>query len=332
MLRRGYIMMKVCSMGEILIDFTPSGMSDKGNVLFERNPGGGPANVAVAVSMLGAPSFFMGKAGNDEFGRFLKKTLLDKNVNTSGMLFSQEVNTTLAFVQLDASGNRNFSFYRNPGADMMFSTDDINYKIIDECDIVHISSVSMTDEPARTATKTVAKYAYDNGKIVSFDPNLRELLWKDLADARKQIKSLLKFTHVLKVSEEEVKFLTGKNDLKAAVEELYETGIPLVFATLGPAGCLYKHASGSEKLNTYDTKVVDTTGSGDAFVGAVLYKLVELNKRPEQLTNNEVYEITDFANAAGAFAATAKGAIPSLPTKEQVEQCKKNTSLLEREI
>ncbi len=322
-------MMKVCSMGEILIDFTPSGTSAKGNVLFERNPGGGPANVAVAASMLGVPSFFMGKAGNDEFGRFLKQTLVDKNVDASGMLFSDEVNTTLAFVQLDSSGNRSFSFYRNPGADMMFSADDINYKIIDECDIVHISSVSMTSEPSRTATKTVAEYAFDKGKTVSFDPNLRELLWKDLDDAYEQIKSIFKFTHILKVSEEEARFLTGEDDLETAVVKLSETGIPLVFATLGAAGCIYRHASGTGRLSTYDTRVVDTTGSGDAFVGAVLYKMAELDKRPEQLTKSEVHEITDFANAAGAFAATEKGAIPSLPTKDQVEQCRKNTPLLE---
>jgi fructokinase len=318
-------------MGEVLIDFTPSGISPAGNILFERNPGGGPANVAVAVSMLGAPAAFMGKVGEDIFGRFLRQTLLEKKVDLSGLISTDEVNTTLAFVQLDSKGNRSFSFYRNPGADMMFSKGEINFGLLDESDIIHVSSVSMTDEPSRSATAAVAKYAHEKNKIVSFDPNLRELLWKDLDDAKTQIRSMFKYTHILKVSGEESEFLTGATDVETAAEKLFNEGIPLVFITMGPKGCYYKHKSGSCRMKTYDTKVVDTTGSGDAFVGAVLYKIAKLNKNPGELNEGEIREIVDFANAAGSFTASAKGAIPSLPTVEQVEECRKKTPILKEE-
>ncbi|MFO7612039.1 MAG: carbohydrate kinase [Clostridia bacterium] len=321
-------MNEICCMGEVLIDFTPAGISENGNTLFERNPGGGPANVAVAASVLGAPAMFMGKVGNDEFGRFLERTLKDRNVDTSGLVHDFDSNTTLAFVQLDKNGNRSFSFYRSPGADMMYSEADIDYGIIDRCGILHFSTVSMTQEPSRTATRKVVEYAREKGRIISFDPNLRELLWDSLEEAKTVISSMLQYADILKISKEELEFLTGKDDVEEATEEIFNKGIGLIFSTLGPDGCYYRHRNGRGHLQTYNTKVVDTTGSGDAFAGAVLYKTHMLDKHPSILGNGELYEIADFANAAGACAATGKGAIPSMPGLEQIEKCRRTTPLL----
>ncbi len=321
-------MLKVCCVGEILIDFTPAGISENGNILFERNPGGGPANVAASVATFGTPVSFMGMAGNDDFGKFLRRTLDDRNVDMSGFVFSDSAKTSLAFVQLDESGNRSFSFYRKNGADLMFSEKDINYKLIDECDILHFSSVSMTYEPARSATRKAAEYASSKGKIVSFDPNLRELLWDNTDEAKEVITSMLDYAGILKISGEELYFLTGLEDIKEATEELFNRGIPLIFSTLGPKGCYYKHKNGDGLFKTYDTKVVDTTGSGDAFVGAVLHKISVFGKRLDELSRTDLYEITDFANAAGAMAATGKGGIPSMPTVEQTEECRLSIPLL----
>ena len=315
-------MLKICFVGEVLIDFTPAGLSDNGNTMFERNPGGGPANSSVAAAVLGAPSYFMGMAGYDEFGKFLKRTLEDRNVDTTGFVFNKTTNTTLAFVQLDETGNRSFSFYRDPGADMMFSPDDIKYELIDECDILHFSSVSMSKGISREATKAAVEYAKSKGKIISFDPNLRELLWDTLDEAREIISSMIGYADVLKISEEELEFITGESDIESATKILFEKGIPLIFSTLGPGGCYYLHENGSGKVRAYNTKVVDTTGCGDAFVGATLYKIAMQGGKIEELSNADLFDIADFANAAGSTAAITRGGIPSMPTVEQVEECR----------
>lgn len=321
-------MLKICFVGEVLIDFTPAGLSKNGNTLFERNPGGGPANAAVAASVLGAPSYFMGMAGYDEFGKFLKRTFEDKNVDTEGFVYCKTVNTTLAFVQLDETGNRSFSFYRNPGADMMFSESNINYNIIDDCDILHFSSVSMSKGNSRNATRKAVEYAKSKGKLISFDPNLRELLWDNLTEAKEVISSMLSYADVLKISGEELEFITGEKDVEKASEMMFEKGIPLIFSTLGPEGCYFRHKSGSESLRTYATNVIDTTGSGDAFIGAVLYKIAKYGTSLDKLSKADVYDIADFANAAGSTAATVKGGIPSMATVEQVEECRSSIPML----
>ncbi len=321
-------MLKICFIGEVLIDFTPAGLSDNGNTLFERNPGGGPANSAVAASVLGAPSYFMGMAGYDEFGKFLKRTFEDKNVDTKGFVYSKEVNTTLAFVQLDDTGNRSFSFYRNPGADMMFSEDDIDFNIIDKCDLLHFSSVSMSKGKSRNATRKAVEYAKSKGKIISFDPNLRELLWDSLDEAKSIISSMLKYADILKISGEELEFVTGESNIEKATQMLFDKNIPLIFSTLGPDGCYYKHKNGRGYRKAYNTKVIDTTGSGDAFVGAILYKIAEVNGNIGELNNDEVSDIAEFANAAGSLAATIRGGIPSMPTVAQVEECRISVPLL----
>jgi fructokinase len=321
-------MLKICFIGEVLIDFTPAGLSSNGNILFERNPGGGPANAAVAAAVLGAPSYFIGMAGQDMFGTFLKKTFEDKNVDTTGFRYCEDVNTTLAFVQLDETGNRSFSFYRNPGADMMLMEKDVDFDIIDDCDILHFSSVNMSKGESRNTTRKVVDYARAKGKIISFDPNLRELLWDSLDEAKKIIDEMIGYSDILKISGEEIEFLTGEKDIVKATEILFKRNIPLIFTTLGPDGCYYRHENGSGFLRAYATKVVDTTGSGDAFVGAVLYKTAVLGKTLSELTNTEIYEMADFANAAGSVAATIKGGIPSMPDVNRVNECRNTTPLL----
>ncbi|MBN2881902.1 MAG: carbohydrate kinase [Clostridia bacterium] len=321
-------MLKICFIGEVLIDFTPAGLSSNGNILFERNPGGGPANAAVAAAVLGAPSYFIGMAGNDMFGTFLKKTFEDKNVNTAGFRYCEDVNTTLAFVQLDETGNRSFSFYRNPGADMMLTEKDVDFSIIDDCDILHFSSVNMSKGESRNTTRKVVDYARGTGKIISFDPNLRELLWDSLDEAREIIGEMIGYSDILKISGEEIEFLTGEKDIVKATEILFKRNIPLIFTTLGPDGCYYQHKSGSGFLRAYATEVVDTTGSGDAFVGAVLYKTAILEKEISELNNAEIHEMADFANAAGSIAATKKGGIPSMPDVDRVNECRTTTPLL----
>ncbi len=321
-------MLKICFIGEVLIDFTPAGLSSNGNILFERNPGGGPANAAVSAAVLGAPSFFIGMAGQDMFGTFLKKTFEDKNVDTAGFRFCENVNTTLAFVQLDETGNRSFSFYRNPGADMMLSEKDVDFGIVDDCDILHFSSVNMSKGESRNTTRKVVDHAKANGKIISFDPNLRELLWDSLGEAKSVIDEMIGYSDILKISGEEIEFLTGEKDIVKATEMLFKRGIPLIFTTLGPEGCYYRHKNGSGFLQAYATKVVDTTGSGDAFVGAILYKTALLEKKPEDLSKEEISEMADFANAAGSVAATTKGGIPSMPDVDRVNECRNNIPLL----
>jgi fructokinase len=316
-------MHKICFIGKVLIDFTPSGLSENGNILFERNPGGGPANASVSSAVLGAPSYFIGMAGQDMFGEFLKKTFEDRNVNTKGFRFCDDVNTTLAFVQLDETGNRSFSFYRNPGADMMLSEQDVDYSIIDECEILHFSSVNMSKGESRNTNIKVVEYAKSKGKIISFDPNLRELLWDSIDEAREVIDSMLEYSDILKISGEEIEFITGESDIEKATEILFNRGIPLIFTTLGPDGCYFRHKSGKGFRKAYATKVIDTTGSGDAFVGAVLYRIALMEKDISDLYDEEIGEIAEFANAAGSVAATIKGGIPSMPDVEKVNECRR---------
>ncbi|MBN2853440.1 MAG: carbohydrate kinase [Clostridia bacterium] len=321
-------MIKICAIGELLIDFTPVGKSDQGNNLFEQNPGGGPANVAVATSMLGIDTAFIGKVGKDRFGMALQKALTDKKVNMKGLVFSDNVNTTLAFVHLDENNDRSFSFYRKPGADITITDSEVDYHLIDDCELLHFSSVSMTDEPSRTTTVNAVKYAKEKGKLISFDPNLREPLWNSLSEAKEVIQSMLTYADILKISEEELLFLTGENDLLKGCRIIQKLGVSLIFATLGKKGAmyLYKDITGSQK--TYDVKVVDTTGCGDSFVGAVLSKIMTREQRLEHLSKDELDEINRFANLAGSLTAMKKGGVPAMPSLQEVIEFGKKAVML----
>lgn len=321
-------MYDVVALGELLVDFTPAGVSESGSARFERNPGGAPANVLSAVTKLGGKGAFLGKVGNDQFGLFLKEVLDDHGIDTRGLKFSPEVNTTLAFVHLDKNGDRSFSFYRKPGADTTLSPEELELSLIAETKIFHFGSLSLTDEPAKSATKAALEYARKQGKLISYDPNYRPALWKSSGQAKEAMLSVLSYADIIKVSEEELPFLTGTDDLSAGSLRLVEGGAKIVLVTLGPKGCYFRCASGSGLLNTYDTKVVDTTGAGDCFFGAMLRQLSRYAGTLDSIPAEELGAMVDFANAAGALCASRKGAISSMPTAQEIERCMSTTPLL----
>lgn len=318
------MMYDVAALGELLIDFTPGGISQSGNVLFERNPGGAPANVLSAVSKLGGKGAFIGKVGDDQFGIFLKNVLEKHGIETRGLKFSKEVNTTLAFVHLDEHGDRSFSFYRKPGADMMLSPEDLDFDIIDEAKIFHFGSLSMTNEPSKSATKAALEYAKSKGKIITYDPNWRPALWKNDETAKETMLFGLQYADILKISEEELEFLVGTKDVFDGSRQLLDKGVKIVVVTLGPKGCFYHCAAGSGYLSTYDTKVVDTTGSGDSFFGALIYQISRYDGKIDTIRQDELEQMLDFSNAVGSLCATKRGAIDAMPAIDEIEHCRKS--------
>jgi fructokinase len=314
-------MYDVVALGEILIDFTPVGKSDKGNFIFESNPGGAPANVLAALAKLGKKTGFIGKVGRDNFGMFLESVLNENEINTDGMLYSDSIKTTLAFVHLDDKGDRNFSFYRDPGADMMLNKEEIDEKLIEQCKIFHFGSVSMTDEPSKGATLQAIKLARALGKIISFDPNLRPALWKDINVAKNTIIDSLGYADILKISEEELEFITGSKDLVKGSELLSNKyGKMLIFITLGSEGCFYRRGNNCGKVPGYRVNSIDTTGAGDGFLGGMLYRILEMHKELDELSIGEIVEAIRFANGLGAYVTTKKGAISIMPEKHEVER------------
>lgn len=320
--------MDVVALGELLIDFTPHGLSDQGQPLFERNPGGAPANVLAALAKLGHQTSFVGAVGNDAFGAFLIETLRNGGVHADHIKLTDEAQTTLAFVQLDTSGDRSFTFYRKPGADHMLRSRDVDRELIASAKVFHFGSISMTHEPARTATLETARYAREKGVFVSYDPNLRLSLWRDAEQAKEAIIEGMQYADVVKVSEEELHFLTGTDALDAGSRLLMErfANIKLLLVTVGPDGSFCRTAGrGAEAGLTarhtgFKVQTVDTTGSGDAFFGGVLHKLLEEGDPAEPIwTQAKLNGLLAFANAMGALTATGKGAIPSLPGLVQAE-------------
>lgn len=319
----------VVALGELLIDFAPGGTSASGRPLFECNPGGGPPNVLTAVARQGGSAAFIGKVGEDSFGHMLEQTLTDCGISSEGLCFDHEVRTTLAFVSLDETGNRSFSFFRNPGADFMLDQSQVNPELIQSARIFHHSSLSLTHEPARSATMFALKTAKAAGVPISYDPNLRLPLWPSAEAAREQIVTCLPYADILKISDEEFTFLTGESDFETHAPAFAERyGVTLLYVTLGPKGAYYCYKGHCGVLPTYDVKVVDTTGSGDAFIGAVLTKICAMGGDLQALTETQVREITDFANASGSLTARMKGAIPAIPTAEQVLDCMASVPLL----
>lgn len=319
-------MIDVVSLGEILIDFTPSGVNEQGIALFARNPGGAPANVLAMNSKLGGSSAFLGKVGKDAFGAYLRKTLENSGIDTSGLVEDNEIPTTLAFVQLDESGDRSFTFYRKPGADMRLTTAEIRTELIDKCRVFHYGSVSLTDEPCRSAAFEAAAYAKEKGKLISFDPNYRPALWDSENAAREQISRGISSADILKVSEEEMYLITGESNLEAGSKKLIDMGPALVLVSLGAKGAYYRNEACSGILPTYDVKTIDTTGAGDAFVGAMLWQLKDIT--PEEIRHMDPTEEVDFANAAGSLTTTRGGAIPALPTLKEIQDCRWNGEVL----
>lgn len=313
-------MLDLAAIGELLIDFTPSGVSEQGNPLFECNPGGAPANVLAALTRLGGTGAFIGKVGSDTFGNFLYDILKQNGIDHRGLRFDPKVHTTLAFVHLSKTGDRSFSFYRDPGADRMLSYDEVDQDIIGQARAFHFGSVSMTHEPSRSATLGAARLARELGKTISYDPNLRPALWSSLEKAKEVILKGMEYADILKISEDELTFLTGETELEKGAERLadmYKGKILLI--TLGPKGCFFGMDGRFDRLPTYDrVKTIDTTGAGDAFLGGFLFKIRPYFGHLQDLTFEELHDAVNFANAVGSLATTRKGAIPAMPRLEEV--------------
>ncbi len=315
-------MYDIVAIGELLIDFAPGGTTREGAALFERNPGGAPGNVLALAAKLGKKTALISKVGEDQFGRFLKGVMKDIKVDTKGIVTAPDANTTLAFVHLDTKGDRSFSFYRKPGADMLLHKSEVDAGLVKNCTIFHFGTVSMTHNPSREATLFAVEAAKESGALISYDPNLRPPLWDSLEEAKAMIIKGLKYANILKVSREELEFVTGEKDLEKGSEIIRTTyGIPLILVTLGPAGCFYRAGENTGTLPTYDVATVDTTGAGDAFLGAFLYGIIESGKDIRILQKNEIEKMIDFANAAGSLATTQKGAIPAMPSLDKIKEC-----------
>lgn len=312
--------MKITSIGELLIDFTPAGNSSADNPLYEMNCGGACANVAAAAAKLGAETAFAGKVGRDAFGDFLIRRFKESGVNTEYVVRDDKNATTLAFVHLYPDGDRSFSFVRNPGAETCLTESDISNGMFENTDILHFGSIPLTDEPSRSTIMQTAKIAYDAGRIVSFAPNLRRLLWEDLDEAKEIMLSCLKFCHILKVSEEEMEFLTGISAINEAAEYISDNyGVPIILATLGKDGVYCKCGDETHSLPAYsDIKTVDTTGAGDCFMGAFLRCVSKYGF--EAVCEEALIDSLRFADTAAGLSTAKKGAIPSIPDEDTVER------------
>ena len=307
-----------CALGEMLIDFTYQCNNAQGQKMFAQNPGGAPANVMAAMSKLGADTAFMGKAGNDIHGRFLKDTLNNCGINSDDFILTDDYFTTLAFVDIKPNGEREFSFARKYGADKMFTIEDINLQRIEDSNIFHIGSVSMTEEPFRNATMYAIKKAKMFGCIVSYDPNYRSSLWSDIKTASEQMRRILQYADIVKISEEETELLTGYREAEAAANVLIKQGIKIAVVTLGERGAYVATKDGGKFVGGYEAKVKDTTGAGDSFWGGFLYKLCQLSKPINQISHIEAIECAEFGNAAASICVEDYGAITALPDLEKV--------------
>lgn len=308
----------ITAFGEVLIDFTCQGYNEKGQKIFVQNPGGAPANVLVAASHLGGKTAFLGKAGNDMHGRYLKTVLRDEDVNVEGFRLDDAFFTTLAFVDLDEDGERTFSFARKPGADTQMLREEIDMKILANSYIFHVGSLSLTEEPSRATTFYAVNEAKKNGSILSYDPNYRASLWPDESTAIEHMRSLIPFANVMKVADTETELLTGQTDPEAAAQALCDQGVSIAVVTLGKEGAYVRTQHGGKMVPGFPSKVVDTTGAGDAFWGGFLYRLSQSRKALDQYDLQEIVEYVRFANAVASLCVSGEGAIPAMPQAESV--------------
>ena len=310
----------VTTFGEILIDFTSQGVNEDGQMLYARNPGGAPANVAVAAGKLGAHTAFLGKAGKDAHGEFLREVLKKEQVDTSGLILDKEYFTTLAFVDVKENGERTFSFARKPGADTEIRKEEIDIDVLDRTNIFHVGSLSLTAQPARDTTLYAVKRARNKGSLISYDPNYRASLWPDEETAKRQMRSLIPYVDLMKISDEETELLTGEKGAKKAAEALCCQGVKVVAVTMGGDGAyIYCRDGGSLVPGFQAERIGDTNGAGDSFWGGFLYKISTSEKRLQELAKEELVEYARFGNAVASLCVEKKGAIPAMPTLAQVE-------------
>lgn len=312
----------VTALGEILIDFTMNGQSSQGNNIFEACPGGAVDNALAMLSKLGRKTAFIGKVGKDQFGRLLKEALEEAGIDAKGLAVDEQVNTTLAFVHTFPDGDREFSFYRKPGADMMLREDEVDYDLIRQSKVFHLGTLSMTDEPVKSATKKALETAKEAGCIITFDPNLRAPLWNDLEDAKEAMRYVFQYCDMLKISDNEIQFISGKEDYDEGIRYLQETyHIPVIFLTMGKEGSRAYYKDLRVERKGFTVKAIETTGAGDTFCANAINGILKYGI--DNLNEENLGEILTYANAGAALITLKKGALRSMPSPEQIEQLMK---------
>ena len=310
----------VVTLGELLIDFTDNGKSAQGNTMFEANPGGAPCNVLAMLNRFGHPTAFIGKVGKDIFGLKLKSVLEEVGIDTSNLIVDEDARTTLAFVQTFEDGDRDFSFYRNPGADMLLTADEVDGELVKSARLFHFGTLSMTHEGVREATKKAIRLAKEAGAVVSFDPNLRPPLWKSLDDAKEQAAYGFTQCDVLKISDNEIQWFTGEEDYDKGIEKLrQEYDIPLILLSMGKDGSRAYYKDLRVEIPSFIQKeTIETTGAGDTFGGCCLHYVLEYGL--DGLNEERLKEMLTFANAAASIITTRKGALRVMPEVEEVKR------------
>lgn len=307
-------MYDVVALGELLIDFTTIRADSDGYPTMAAHPGGAPANFLAAIAKFGGKAAMLGKVGTDTFGKLLTSTLREVGIETKGIVASDDFFTTLAFVTLDANGDREFAFARKPGADTQLRFDELEPSLLDETRVFHFGTLSLTGEPSRTTTYRAVEYAREHGKLITFDPNLRKPLWRELDEAKQQMLWGLAHADVVKISDEEVEFLFGLGVQEGAQYILEHFPVKLVFVTCGPDGCWFQNKNASGHVDSLrNIQVVDTTGAGDIFGGSAVWKLLQTGKAPEVLDEAALREIVSFACTAAGLSTTKPGGISSVP-------------------
>lgn len=310
--------MDIVAIGEVLIDLTQTGTDGAGVPQYAANPGGAPANLAVAAARLGASTALISKVGQDAFGRYLRKVMEENKVDVSALTVDEEQHTTMAVVSVDENGERDFTFYRDPGADSMLLKDEIPLGLLKEARFLHFGSVSLTREPARTTTLCAVETARALGAVITYDPNYRANLWPDRDTAIRRMRKPLDMVDILKISDEELPLLADTDDLEAGTAALAEHGIRLILVTLGPNGVFYRFGGKTGTVPGVPCTVGDTNGAGDTFFGAFLSRLRRLDG-PDCLTADTLEEMLAFANRAASITTSRRGAIPAMPTLEEMK-------------
>lgn len=310
----------VVALGELLIDFTENGISTQGNTVYEANPGGAPCNVLAMLQKMGHKTAFIGKVGEDIFGHKLKDVLKEVGIDTSNLITDKAARTTLAFVQTFEDGDRDFSFYRNPGADMMLLKNEVNQKMIKHARIFHFGTLSMTHKGVRKATKLAIDTAKKNKVLISFDPNLRPPLWDSLEDARKQVAYGLGKCDILKISDNEIQWFTGEDDYDKGIKKLQEEyHIPLIVLSMGRDGSRAYYKELRVEVPAFvQENTIETTGAGDTFGGCCLHYILKYGL--ENLSEEKLGKMLTFANAAASLITTKKGALRVMPNKNEVQE------------
>lgn len=312
----------VVALGELLIDFTENGISEHGNPLLEANPGGAPCNVLAMLQKYGKTTAFIGKVGDDNFGHMLADTVHELGIDISGLKYDKSVHTTLAFVHTYADGDRDFSFYRNPGADVMLEENEVDISLIKKAKIFHFGTLSMTHEVVEKATVKALDTAKAEGKLISFDPNLRPPLWSDLSIAKEKMEFGFRKCDILKISDNEIQFFTGESDILKGAQIIKEKyGIKLVCATLGKEGSYALYNDIVVKCDPFlNPNTIETTGAGDTFMGSLLNSVLDTGI--ENYTESSLTEMLRTANAAASIITTRRGALKVMPTLAEIEALK----------